>query len=200
MLRVVGRLERLSEGLLDFARTRPAQLTRVSLAPIVDEAWTLVRLDRSAAEVSLVNRVAPDVTAECDPDRMMQVLVNLLRNAVDAMEGAAVSSGSLPQAGPPSRLVEVGSHLVQRDGMSWISITVSDTGPGIDPDVLAHLFEPFVSTRLDSRGTGLGLAVSEGIVSEHGGLLLARNRQDRAGATFEILLPLSRGKPETVAE
>jgi signal transduction histidine kinase len=72
----------------------------------------------------------------------------------------------------------------------WLSLQIADNGPGIDPEVLPHLFEPFVSTRLDSRGTGLGLAVSEGIIREHGGLLLARNRVQPRGAVFEILLPL----------
>jgi len=57
-------------------------------------------------------------------------------------------------------------------------------------ELLSRLFEPFASTRLDAHGTGLGLAVAEGIVREHGGLILARNRQDRSGAVFEIMLPV----------
>src|SRR5690606_30307440 len=75
-----------------------------------------------------------------------------------------------------------------RDGADWVSVAIEDTGPGIDPDMIPTLFEPFTSTRLDSRGAGLGLAVSEGIVREHGGLLTARNRTE-GGAVFEILLP-----------
>jgi signal transduction histidine kinase len=56
--------------------------------------------------------------------------------------------------------------------------------------LLSTLFEPFVSTHLDARGSGLGLAVAEGIVGEHGGVMLARNRQDGSGAVFEIMLPM----------
>jgi signal transduction histidine kinase len=77
----------------------------------------------------------------------------------------------------------------------WVALRIRDTGPGIDAAVLPHVFEPFVSTRLDSRGTGLGLAVSEGIVREHGGVILARNRTDRpapSGAEFEVLMPAPR--------
>lgn len=75
-----------------------------------------------------------------------------------------------------------------RDGRSWLSLTIADTGPGVDPSILERLFEPFQSTRLDSHGTGLGLAVAEGIVREHGGVLLARNGAS-GGAEFEIMLP-----------
>lgn len=180
MLRVVKRLEKLSESLLDFARVRQAQMSSVDLGLLVDEAWTLVRLDRLARDVHFVNRVPIGMVAECDADRILQVVVNLVRNAVDAMETQS-----------RERAIEVASTIVERDDARWISLTITDTGPGIDPDVLPNLFEPFVSTRLDSRGTGLGLAVSEGIVSEHGGLLMARNRTDRAGAIFEILLPIA---------
>jgi two-component system sensor histidine kinase HupT/HoxJ len=73
--------------------------------------------------------------------------------------------------------------------VDWVGLTITDNGPGIDPELLSRLFEPFVSTRLDSRGTGLGLAVADGIVREHGGVLLARNLPGRAGAVFEVILP-----------
>ena len=64
--------------------------------------------------------------------------------------------------------------------------------------MLSRLFQPFASTRLDAHGTGLGLAVTEGIVKEHGGLILARNRTDRPGAVFEIMLPLRAAPPAPV--
>jgi len=186
MLRVVERLERLSESLLDFARVRPAKRERASLARIVDEAWTLVRIDREARDVDLRTEAPAGLTVLADPDRLGQVFVNLLRNAADAMDGMGT--------------ITVRAERVVRDGRPWVSIRVQDQGPGIAPDVLSRLFEPFVSTRLDARGTGLGLAVSEGIVREHGGVILARNLSTeepddrdtpprRAGAEFEIVLP-----------
>lgn len=180
LTRVVGRLERLSESLLDFARVRPPRLRPTALGALVEEAWTLVRLDREAHGVTFVSSVPPGLVVPCDGDRIVQVLVNLLRNAVEAVE-----------AQPPARRrIEVDAALADREGRQWASLTVADSGPGIDPEVLGRLFEPFVSTRLDDRGTGLGLAVSEGIVREHAGLLLARNRDDGDGAVFEIMLPV----------
>lgn len=206
MLRVVGRLERLSESLLDFARVRPFTGRDTPLAPLVDEAWTLVRLDRSTQGATLVNRVPRELTAYCDADRIMQVLVNILRNAVD-VGGRAGRNGEMR--------LDVAGEAYERDGTPWSAVTITDNGPGIRPDVLDRLFEPFVSTRLDSKGTGLGLAVAHGIVREHGGLLLARNvtptkepagtgnggagngvvvgaaggGRAATGAVFEILLP-----------
>ncbi|MBX3363235.1 MAG: hypothetical protein KF866_00595 [Phycisphaeraceae bacterium] len=183
MLRVVARLERLSEGLLDFARARPPTCRQTALHSLVEEAVTLVRLDREARDTRIVNLVPVDLTALCDGDRMVQVLVNLIRNAVDAIDERPHS----PNA--PQGLVEVRAASIERDGEAWLQITITDNGPGLAPEVLARLFEPFVSTRLDARGTGLGLAVAEGIVREHGGVMLAHNHADRQGATFEILLP-----------
>lgn len=196
LLRVVGRLERLSESLLDFARVRPPSTTRVPLRPLIEEAWTLVRLDREAKAVECVNEVAPECEVICDADRMMQVLVNLLRNAVDAMSTAAARTPvNTPAAGASGRsdresgVITVMAERISRQGRSWLAICILDNGPGLDPAIIPRLFEPFASTRLDARGTGLGLAVSQGIIREHNGLLTARNREDARGAVFEVLLP-----------
>lgn len=192
MLRVVGRLERLSESLLDFARVRPPVSRPTRLAPLIDEAWTLVRLDRGARQVSLANSVADDLEAPCDPDRIVQVLVNILRNAVDAGD-AARNPGTIRTL---SR-IDVRGDAFDRDGTRWASIIISDDGPGIRREILDRLFQPFVSTRLDAKGTGLGLAVAEGIVREHRGLLVARNKGDGgSGAIFEVVLPQS-GPPRS---
>jgi len=176
MLRVVQRLERLSESLLDFARARPPSSKEIDVRSIVEEAWTLVRLDREVPEVEFANEIDSPCLIMADGDQLTQVFVNILRNAADAMEGEGC--------------IRVSSEREHRDGAEWVSITCADDGPGIDPDILPRLFEPFTSTRLDARGTGLGLAVAEGIVREHGGVVLARN-QSEGGALFEVMLPVA---------
>ena len=240
MLRVTGRLEKLSESLLDFARVRPMTTSLTPLRPLVEEAWTLVKLDRGiGGRVEMINGLpegdpadppslfADDATtepaaapshhpqaplmAQCDGDRIVQVLVNLLRNACDAtLDSRSESAGaqaaahsnaasSRDPAAPTSRRwtmdgkprITVSGQRVTRDNAQWTMLLIADEGPGIDAAIATRLFEPFASTRLDSRGTGLGLAVSEGIIREHGGLLLARNRTDGPGAVFEMLLPAS---------
>jgi len=179
MLRVVTRLERLGDSLLDFARVRPPASRPTVLRTCVAEAVTLVRLDREGAGVEVRNSLSEEMVVECDPDRLIQVFVNLIRNAVDAIRIGGGGGG----------LVAIEADAFERDGQRWVSVRIIDDGPGIDAAILPRLFEPFASTRLDARGTGLGLAVAEGIVREHAGVLLARNRTDRSGAIFEILLP-----------
>ena len=177
MGRVVARLERLGESLLDFARVRPPAQHDVDLRAVIEEAWTLVSIDREARAATIEIEVAPKLGLVGDPDRLTQVMVNLLRNAVDAAgTGAHVS---------------VHASMTRREGGDWVAITVADNGPGIDPEFFPRLFEPFVTTRLDSRGTGLGLAVAEGIVREHGGVMVAQNKAaPHRGAVFEVLLPM----------
>lgn len=190
MLRVVGRLEKLGESLLDFARVRAPQTRDEPLAGIINEAITLVRLDRDCAGVSIESLVEPGVAVACDPDRMVQVFVNLIRNAADAI------TSRVPRS--PGG-VRISASPAERNGRPWVSVCIADDGPGIEPAVLSRIFQPFVTTRLDARGTGLGLAVAEGIVREHGGLLLARNRTDRQGAIFEVLLPIESPMTESLA-
>lgn len=179
LVRVVGRLERLGESLLDFARVRPPETRPTRPAQVIDEAITLVRLDRDAKSVELVSTVSDQIVIACDSDRMVQVFVNLIRNAVDAVT----------RSGNPGK-IEITGELFERDGSEWLSMKVADTGPGIDSALIESLFEPFVSSRLDAKGTGLGLAVAEGIVREHGGLILAHNRTDGPGAVFEVIVPV----------
>jgi signal transduction histidine kinase len=179
MQRVIGRLERLSESLLDFARVREPNRETLPIAPLLDEAWQLVRIDRRPEHVVFDNDVPSSARAPIDADRLTQVFVNLLRNAVDATGRGRIAATA---------------EQISRLGTRYLAVRIADDGPGIDPKVFPRLFEPFASTKLDARGTGLGLAVSEGIVKEHGGVLTARNNAaaegNKAGATFEILLPI----------
>jgi signal transduction histidine kinase len=197
LLRVVSRIERLGESLLDFARVRPPRTARVPVRGLVDDAMTLLRLDRDLSAIEISNGVDAGLHAQCDADRMVQVLVNLTRNAADAIGAvrARVPSGSISpdrkrdeRAPRQGGRISIDAELVDREAQAWVSLTITDDGPGIDPEILPRLFEPFASTRLDAHGTGLGLAVAEGIVREHGGLILARN-MPLGGAQFEIMLP-----------
>ena len=134
----------------------------------------MLAIDERAGKIAFENRIEPELTVLGDYDRLMQVFVNLLRNGMLAFDDAG-------------RIV-VHASPQNRDGRSWISIRVDDDGPGIPEDVLPNIFEAFVSTRLDSRGTGLGLTVAEGIVQQHGGRIIASNRPE-GGARLDVLLP-----------
>jgi signal transduction histidine kinase len=177
MIRVTQRLRGISEGLLDFARVRRREMEPVNVLGLVDEAWGLVGIDEKASEVEFRNLVPPDARVVGNSDKLVQVFVNLLRNALHAV--------------PAGGRIEVEARKAQLGETPAVSITVADNGPGIPSEVLPEIFEAFVTTRLDARGTGLGLTVAEGIVSQHGGAISAANCP-MGGARLEVLLPAAR--------
>ena len=176
MLRVTQRIRKISESLVDFSRVRKQHLEPVHLRHLIDDAWSLVAIDEKAAEARFENQVRASDIVTGNSDRLIQVFVNLLRNALYAIR--------------PSGKIVVNSKPLHRNAQSWITVTVEDDGPGIPPDVLPEIFEAFVSSRLDANGTGLGLTVAEGIVHQHGGSIAASNRTE-GGACLEVTLPVS---------
>jgi signal transduction histidine kinase len=175
MQRVGQRLRKISETLVDFARVRKQHMEPLVLRALIDEAWGLVAIDERAAAVEFVNDVLLDDRVVGNSDRLAQVFVNLLRNALNAVE---TGTGK----------ILVRSHRVERSGELGIAVDVEDNGPGIPAAVLPDIFEAFVTTRLDARGTGLGLTVAEGIITQHGGVITATNRAE-GGACLEVWLP-----------
>ena len=178
MKKVTGRIRKISEGLLDFARARTHQRAPVDLKPLIDEAWTLVAIDDKASDVSFANRIAADANVMGEADRLLQVFLNLLRNALNALPDDMVKGR-----------IEVSSQRITHAGRPFVAIRIEDNGIGISADVLPDIFEAFVTTRLDSKGTGLGLTVAEGIVQQHGGAITASNRPEH-GACLEVRLPV----------
>jgi signal transduction histidine kinase len=176
MLRVTQRIRKISESLVDFSRVRKQHLEPVPLRHLIDDAWSLVAIDEKAAGAHFENMVRPNDIVTGNSDRLIQVFVNLLRNALYAIR--------------PSGRIVVNSRNMNRNAQSWISVTVEDDGPGIPSDVLPDIFEAFVSSRLDANGTGLGLTVAEGIVHQHGGTIAASNRAE-GGACLEVALPVA---------
>ncbi len=174
MLRVTQRLRKISEGLVDFARVRKQETEAVRLRPLIDESWNLVAIDEKASAVNFRNSVSPEAVVVGNPDRLIQVFVNLLRNALLAVG----SEGE----------IRAESRRLDRGAQTWISCRIVDNGPGIPADILPNVFEVFVSTRLDAKGTGLGLTVAEGIIAQHGGTISASNRPE-GGACLEVMLP-----------
>jgi len=178
MLRVAQRLQRISESLVGFAKMRKQQMEPLAVRALVDESWSLVAIDEKSSAVEFVNRVRPEDRVIGNADRLEQVFVNLLRNALIAIEGA-------------SGRIEVRSRREHRAGQPWIVIAVEDNGRGIPADVLPEIFDAFVTTRLDAQGTGLGLTVAAGIVTQHGGAISASN-PTQGGACLEVSLPAAK--------
>jgi signal transduction histidine kinase len=168
----VERMTRLMNQLLACARRDPPNFRPVDLRDVIKNCLDAVeeRLNQHGVQViSEQDEELPHIRA--DSDLMMQVLLNLVLNAVQAMP----KTGTL-------RVTAV------CDGEQYIKLTIADTGHGIPSNILPNIFEPFITTKERGKGTGLGLAVVLGIVQEHGGSITVTSTPGQ-GTTFTLLLP-----------
>jgi signal transduction histidine kinase len=164
----------VTENLLRFARPKPPRIETVDAVAVLRDAADLLSAEAAKRDLRIEVRDEGLPPFPADPAELHQVVLNLLTNALAFT--------------PPGGRVEC---LAAREG-EFALLRVRDTGPGIPPAALPRLFEPFFTTR-GSEGTGLGLAVSHGIVRDHGGSLEAANAPG-GGAVFTVRLPLSGGK------
>jgi two-component system C4-dicarboxylate transport sensor histidine kinase DctB len=154
-----------------FARKEPARLQVMSLRHAISGSMMLIEPLRHASHTHIAIDET-DLMVMGDPIRLEQVLVNLMRNAIDAMEAQE----------PGERRMEVRVSSSQ----DHVTLAIRDHGPGLSEDVQSHLFEPFFTTKPSGKGLGLGLALSLAIVREMGGSIRASNVQP--GAQFELVL------------
>ena len=156
-----------------FVSNREVRHERVSCQRLLDDLQALARPDARANDVRLVFEADADVPEIMgDPVQLQQVLINLIRNGIDAMQ----------LAGSARREIVVRARALE-DGVEF---SVRDFGPGLEPVAVANLFNPFFTTK--ANGTGLGLAISRTIVNAHGGKL-AHRPADGTGACFHFTLP-----------
>lgn len=170
----VERLIGIIQRMLDFYRPSQGAAVLSDVNRILLNALAIVEKRLQHSRIQLYVRLdenLPPVLAI--PDQLTQVFLNILINAVEAM----------PEGGD----LRVGSLLTE-DGR-WVLVAIRDSGPGLTPDQMAHLFEPFYTTK--PSGTGLGLAISYGIVERHGGTIEVSS-QPGQGATFVVRLPVAR--------
>ncbi|PZX15436.1 sensor histidine kinase [Celeribacter halophilus] len=178
------RIEGLTRQLRFFARPGQRGLEPVDLDVAMDEALALVAPNLERAHVTLSRRRAdPPVVVQGSKLRIEQVMTNLLRNAIDAMEEESAAQLD----------VSVGTEQ-EGEGAAIGWFEVRDTGHGLGAATLDELQEPFVTRRASGEGMGLGLAISASIVREHGGRLVAQNADETkdgaGGAVFRVELPL----------
>jgi two-component system C4-dicarboxylate transport sensor histidine kinase DctB len=169
---LAARMGRIVAQLKAFARKEPTVLGPVPVNQAVEHALMIVESKRHEVGARIeVDPVGAPLCAKADAGRLEQVLVNLLRNGLDAVAG---------RPGPQLRVA------ARREG-TMVHIGIRDNGPGMAEASLSHLFEPFFTTKPVSQGLGLGLALSLAIVESFGGRLQGRNLED-GGAEFTILL------------
>ena len=169
---VIDRLDALNafvDDLLVFSRPKAPVFQRLPLAPLLQRIVELLQRDPECAGVTFEIH-GSDVSAEIDEPQIERALLNVLTNAAQAMEGAG----------------RVRIALESTDGVCRIS--VADTGPGIAPAALEHIFQPFFTTR--HRGTGLGLPIAKRAIEQHGGSIAIDSAPGR-GTTVVVTLPIA---------
>lgn len=187
--RNIDRITALTLNMLAYARHRTLEFELTKIGPLLEECAGLLHDQCAAREVALIIDTDPDLPPiMLDPSLIHQALVNLMGNAVEAVEpkiGAVTVRASYIPMVPPA-----GGKPGQRPA---IRIDVIDNGPGIPPERHQQIFEPFNTTK-GLRGTGLGLVVTKRIVEEHQGRIILQSIPGR-GAAFSVILPADNKGP-----
>ncbi len=176
VLKEARRASGVVRRLLDFSRQGERMRTSADINEVVNDVIALTRHLIQTNNVTLSLQLAEKLPwISIDTNQMKQVLLNLIHNALQSMK----NGGDLTVSTAPSK----------RDGRKWVVLSVMDSGSGISSEAQARIFEPFFTTKGDSGGTGLGLSVTYGIVTDHGGTIEISSQPEQ-GSTFEVWLPV----------
>jgi signal transduction histidine kinase len=180
----------LTRQLLAFSRKSPLDIRPVDLNAVIETMKPLLsRL--LGPEVEIITRLDAAAGAVlADVGGLEQILLNLALNSRDAMQQGGRLSFTTSRVAPGRSTPSRGSAGVEEH----VTLLVSDSGTGIDPEILPRIFEPFFTTKEPGRGTGLGLSTVYGIVRQTGGAVTVTSERNQ-GATFSVLLPALSGDP-----
>ncbi len=171
------RISRVTKSMLASSRGAATILKPIDVNCVLRSSIEVVKERAVAKNIGLETVLAADLPPIMgDRDRLETVMLNLMNNALDA-----AAEGTQPS------LVTVRSEQTAGPDGDWVTVTVSDSGPGIPEDQLGRIFEPFFTTKAESHGTGMGLFLSYGIVADHRGRLAITNGQ--RGAVASVFLP-----------
>jgi two-component system, NtrC family, sensor kinase len=176
------RAQEIVKGLLEFSRERDFALRPRALHEVVERAIRLIS-SQVPSGIEITADVPPELELNLDGQRMQEVFLNLLMNAIQAIDPM------------PGQINIKAEKLFAVNHMAFGQITVSDTGKGIDPKDLGRIFDPFFTTKEVGTGTGLGLSIVYGIIEKHQGTISVESRVG-VGTRFFICLPLAH--PEQV--
>ncbi len=184
----VSRAAAIVRRLLDFARQREPSFGLVDIYAVVKSAVSFVERQASLANQQIVVTPFPEGSLVwADAQMLQQVFLNLLTNALDAME-----DGGEVRIGAKRRRDDIG----RAPGQEWLDVAVSDTGTGISEENLARVFDPFFTTKEVGKGTGLGLAICQSIIEQHRGTIEVQSEGLGKGTVVTVSLPLAeRGAP-----
>jgi two-component system, NtrC family, sensor kinase len=176
VLREAQRARAVVRRLLDFARQSESARVRSDINEIIEDVLALVNHLLRTSGVQLVTDLSVGLPwVSVDRNQIKQVILNLIHNALHAM--------------PTGGNLHISTNRQSRDQSEWLTVRLTDTGTGIAPENLDRVFEPFFTTRSKDGGTGLGLSVTYGIVTDHGGSIEVESQVGK-GSSFTVWLPV----------
>ena len=186
-----ARAKQLVRQILSFSRQTEHEKRLISLRPLIKENLKMLRATIPTFIEIRQHLTKREVKVMADPVQMQQVVMNLCANAAQAMEqrgGVLTVSLDVVDARREADAARLGlvPDMYQR-------LVVSDTGPGMDQQTLERIFDPFFTTKEVDKGTGMGLAVAHGIITNHGGSISAESQPDK-GSSFYVYLPLAKDR------
>jgi signal transduction histidine kinase len=168
----IKRIQKTVTNLLEYARTPKLEQSATDLNSIIEKSLSLLDYQIRKSRIEVVKEISGNLpSVEVDRNQMSQVFINIFLNSVQAMEGGGtlkIKAGTVDER---------------------LAVAISDTGKGVPEHILSKVFDPFVTTKGEGKGTGLGLWITQGIVERHGGSIRMTSREGM-GTTVEIQLPL----------
>lgn len=175
----------LIKQILSFSRQSIQKFSPIKVAPLLENTLNFIRsfLPKTIEVRSSID--APHDAVMGDAVQIQQVIVNLCRNAADALES---QKGVIELRLRDTRLDSIPAHPEMKAG-EYLELSVSDTGKGIQPELMDRIFDPFFTTKGVGKGSGMGLSVVHGILKKHGGAITVRSEEGK-GSRFTVYLPL----------
>ena len=174
ILKEVTRLEAILNEILSYVKESPSHTGACDINAALEEVFSLFTPDSAWKDVEIETELGEGLPSViCDSQQIKQVLINILINAFEAMNGKG--------------RIAVRTRQTVTDGKRYLATSISDTGGGIDPSIMDNIFNPFFTTK--EKGTGLGLAISNKIIMNHNGRLDIKNEVGK-GVTFVVYLPI----------
>jgi signal transduction histidine kinase len=174
----VDRIDSLVQELLNFAKPTPPELKSVNIHQLIGQTLDLLNNEIIRHKIKLHNSFEnKNILINIDPKQIKQALLNIFLNAIDAMPNGGTLTVNTSSSSPNASV----------GGLKRFFITISDTGCGINPNDLPHIFDPFFTKK--DHGTGLGLSITHEIIRNHNGNIFAESKLGK-GTTFKIELPV----------
>jgi len=173
----VERIANIVKSMRAYTHRSESNLDKVTIKDMIDMALTIIS-SKIPSFISVENRVNNNSSVQCKQDQLVQVFINIIDNAIDAISEKKIILNE-------KIIIESGERIL--NGVNYVFVDIFNSGNTISPEIARHLYDPFFTTKAPNKGTGLGLYLSYNIIKDHKGVIEVENKTD--GVLFTIFLP-----------